>query len=320
MIRRANLDKRWETKINHERWLVSYADFITLLFAFFVVMYSVSQVSDTKYRELSQTLQSTFAKKVSGKEDMASDTPVGYAEKLQSLQLIESEIQQLFQGELKSLVDLGAVNMTGNRDWLEIELSSGALFASGKAELTATAQKTIEKIADTISLSSNRVIVSGHTDNIPIANDQFPNNWALASARAVAVVNALAYGGVNPARLSAVGYGEFQPVADNQTEEGRRRNRRVVISVSRSAEEPSELQLQQQAPLLQQAELGNTNLQDPAAQERPALPLDLPSGNTDMDATNEEPAVQPVRLQDGSLLFSSDPGLPRVNPVVSPEP
>ncbi|VUD56526.1 Motility protein B [Thalassocella blandensis] len=315
MIRRANIDKRWETKINHERWLVSYSDFITLLFAFFVVMYSVSQVSESKYRELTQTLQSTFSTRTT------SSQQVSELEQVDSLQSIQQRILPLIEEEFSALHEQGEISVRGNHDWLEIELDSSTLFSSASAELTPPARKIIAAIADKIALNSNRVIVSGHTDNLPISNDAFANNWALSSARAVAVVNALAYGGVNPERLSAVGYGEFKPIADNETEAGREKNRRVVISVSSTAEESPEMQVQlskregfgQQGVDTQQGQNNQSeNLPGSQSATSQATETNAPS------LPRQESAVNPVRLQDGSLLFSSDPDLPRVNPVVSP--
>ncbi len=297
MARRSTI----ENKINHERWLVSYADFITLLFAFFVVMYSVSQVNDTKYKQLSKTLQSTFSKNLVT-ADIQSD----------STEAPLQNIRETILNDLKPLMEIGDAYVSGNKDWLEIELNANALFSSGSAELNEPANTILRDIADTLSLNTNEVRVSGHTDNIPISTDKFPNNWSLSSARAVAVVNQLAYQGVHPERLSAVGFGEFKPIADNQTEEGRQRNRRVVISVSSSAPAVEALGIN--------SDVTTSNSEENAAQISSGEGVDDENDSVTAENTNDQSGLKPVILKDGSLLFSSDPELPRVNPVRSPNP
>ena len=121
-----------------------------------------------------------------------------------------------------------------DRLWIEIELSSSLLFPSGDALPNDQAFQLIDKVAGILAPFDNPVHVEGFTDNLPISTDKFPTNWELSAARAGSVVRMLAAQGVNPSRLAAVGYGEFQPVADNATAEGRARNRRVVLVVSRN--------------------------------------------------------------------------------------
>lgn len=309
LTRRHQQDKKWETKINHERWLVSYADFITLLFAFFVVMYSVSQVNETKYQELSKTLQASFAKKPNTTSTRTEGEPLNGVAMLAN---VEQQLQAALKNPALNSLDTAAIFVTGNKDSVEIALDANALFASGKAELSKDASQILSEIAQSLSTNSNEVIVSGHTDNIPIGTNQFANNWALSSARAVAVVNALAYGGVHPERLSAVGHGQYQPIADNSTEEGRMRNRRVVISVkSKAVSEPPSL-LSQSGNLLDGVE------QVPVST---STSQNIEANNAEnITSENRTPEIKPVRLQDGSLLFTSDPNLPRVNPVITPSP
>jgi chemotaxis protein MotB len=229
---------------NHERWLVSYADFITLLFAFFVVMYSISSINEGKYKVLSDSLTGVF-----NQPDRAIK-PIPLSEQLpritepdrsmvdegsvqssvDDLQSITSSVREAFG----DLIQSGQLKVSGNELWIEIELSSSLLFTSGDAIPNNSAFDIIEKVAKILAPYENPVHVEGFTDNLPIQTAQFPTNWELSTARAASIVRLLAMDGVNPGRLAAVGYGEFQPVADNTTAEGRGRNRRVVLVISRN--------------------------------------------------------------------------------------
>ena len=232
--------KRHEDPENHERWLVSYADFITLLFAFFVVMYSISSLNEGKYQQLSQSLEGIF------KQDQATQVipigdeparaivspPIGSGAGAATTPVLETITQRL-QEALQSEINSGQLKLHGNETWLEIELNSNLLFLSGDALPNNSAFALIESIAHILAPYQNPVRVEGYTDNQPISTALYPSNWELSAARAACVVRMLATYGLNPRQLSAVGYGEFQPVADNSTPEGRASNRRVVLAVSR---------------------------------------------------------------------------------------
>ena len=268
MVRR----KRQEVHINHERWLVSYADFITLLFAFFVVMYSISQVNDSKYRVLSDTFIEAFNQPTDSRtntepQDNASpstavitpietgntatepsngeqtstvnpvieqpqpdiqqpDTPVKTSDEL-------TQISDLVTEKFTQLINDQMIQVSSNELWLQIELKDSILFSSGSADTSEQAQKIFDEIAGILKNYSNPVQVEGFTDNIPIKSLKYPTNWELSTARASAIVKYLASKGVAPERLSAVGYGEYQPVAANDTEQGRAQNRRVAIMVAK---------------------------------------------------------------------------------------
>ncbi|TBU81954.1 flagellar motor protein MotD [Pseudomonas daroniae] len=237
--------RRHEEHENHERWLVSYADFITLLFAFFVVMYSISSINEGKYKILSETLTGVF-----NQPDRAiKPIPVGderpRTTKPDRSMVDEESAQQITASTLQSIADnvrdafggllqSDQLKVRGNELWIEIELSSGLLFPSGDALPNDAAFEIIEKIAKILAPYDNPVHVEGFTDNQPINTAQFPTNWELSTARAASIVRMLAMDGVDPSRMAAVGYGEFQPVADNATAEGRAHNRRVVLVVSRN--------------------------------------------------------------------------------------
>ena len=237
---------------NHERWLVSYADFVTLLFAFFVVMYSISSVNDTKYASLSEALDEAFSKahkvlKVVDPIQIGSeprtiqpiilDNPTTEEKKKQrklSDEILKERRQLLmvseqFEDVLQPYVENDLVEVKRNDFWIELEMNSQLLFLSGEAELSAKAVPVLRKIAEVIRRMPNVINIEGHTDDVPIDTIEFPSNWDLSSARATTVVREFIRNGISPKRLSAVGYGEFHPVADNNNIEGRNKNRRVVL-------------------------------------------------------------------------------------------
>lgn len=237
---------------NHERWLVSYADFVTLLFAFFVVMYSISSVNDKKYESLSEALDEAFStirrvQKVADPIQVGTEPTVIQPIKLDSPSTEEinkhrelseeilKERRQLqmvsdqFEDVLQPYVENDLVEVKRHDFWIELEMKSELLFLSGEAELAAKAVPVLKKIAEVIRRMPNVINIEGHTDNVPIDTLEFPSNWDLASARATTVVREFVQNGISPKRLSAVGYGEFHPIADNNNEAGRNKNRRVVL-------------------------------------------------------------------------------------------
>ncbi|MDF3936786.1 flagellar motor protein MotD [Pseudomonas citronellolis] len=232
---------------NHERWLVSYADFITLLFAFFVVMYSISSINEGKYKILSETLTGVFNQP----DRSIKPIPVGDDRPRTTQQPNDSmqqggetqadgdpltQIADAVRAQFGELIKSDQLSVRGNELWIEITLNSSLLFPSGDAMPADAAFDIIDKVAGILAPFQNPIHVEGFTDNVPIHNGQYPTNWELSTARAASIVRLLAQDGVNPGRLAAVGYGEFQPVADNASAEGRARNRRVVLVISRNLE------------------------------------------------------------------------------------
>lgn len=251
---------------NHERWLVSYADFITLLFAFFVVMYAVSSVNEGKYRVLSESLIAAF------RSTARSLQPIQVGELTRSPKsegVVESLINQVDQpplpmhreerrlvpeegagsGErrdmrrmegrieraLQELIDKGLIVVRRGELWLEVEINTSILFPSGSARLQPDAVPVLRRIARILKDFPNPIRVEGYTDNVPIRTLAFPSNWELSAARAASVVHLFTDEGIDPRRMAAIGYGEWRPVADNATPEGRARNRRVVLVILENA-------------------------------------------------------------------------------------
>lgn len=237
---------------NHDRWMVSYADFITLLFAFFVVMYAISSVNEGKYKTLSDALGEAFSnneQQSNGPELIhIGDAPTiiqpiplenpatADVEKRRELseEILKerkqlAEVSEQFEQVLAPFIDDKLVSVKKNDYWIELEMNSEMLFLSGESELSKKALPVLKKIAEVINPLPNMINIEGHTDNVPIDNAKFRSNWDLSSARATSVVHEFVKEGVNPPRLSAIGYGEFHPIGDNTIEAGRFKNRRVVL-------------------------------------------------------------------------------------------
>src|SRR5690554_859046 len=212
---------------SNERWLVSYADFITLMFAFFVVMYATSSINEGKYKVLADTLVGIFNQS----EKAIRPIPVG-----QERPRTRDYDASMEDDGGPMPMEEGQLIVRGTESWVEIELKSSLLFPSGDAIPHDQAFDIIEKVARILAPFDNPVQVEGFTDNLPISTPLYPTNWELSAARAATIVRMLNMDGVAAKRLAAVGYGEHHPVADNATPEGRAMNRRVVLVVSRFLE------------------------------------------------------------------------------------
>jgi len=261
--------KRHEEPVNHERWLVSYADFITLLFAFFVVMYSVSSVNEGKYRVLSDTLAGAFQPRADrinpiqlddvatglkppepnpsqqdSSQPAKSEPPVDLIqlEPVQPTAADKQGVAEPSQENLPSIaadlkrsmsdyIDQDLIEVTQTKHWIEVEIKSKMLFASGTARISYKALKVMRSIAAILKPLSNVINVEGHTDNIPIKNAMFASNWELSASRAASVVHIFTRLGIDPKRLAAIGYAEYRPLADNATANGRQKNRRVSLLI-----------------------------------------------------------------------------------------
>ncbi|MBL4574297.1 MAG: flagellar motor protein MotD [Gammaproteobacteria bacterium] len=256
---------------NHERWLVSYADFITLLFAFFVVMYSMSSVNEGKYRVLSDSMTAAFSPSnrslspiqtgeivrssstvieaireipervnisspivlLRGGPEIIVDPEYQNQEEIAS-QAITDQIDGIaadIEAEFEEMIAGNNVSVRKSPFWLEVVFNSNILFNSASADLSTGARVELGKLGQLLQEYENNVSVEGFTDNIPIISSIFPSNWELSSARAAAVVRLFEDYGVESSRLISVGYGENRPVSENQTIEGRASNRRVVIVI-----------------------------------------------------------------------------------------
>ena len=281
---------------NHERWLVSYADFITLLFVFFVVMYSISSVNEGKYRVLSDAIVAAFqesqkslkpiqvgkmarspqsanlefkdtahpiktpespisqvsrANKIEGenKEDEVDFAEFLMAEErmvkegdgadgesganmdgLSAAQL--SEIAYEIEAAMQPLIDRDLISVKRNKRWIEVEINTDILFASGSAQMQPQSIPVLEALSRILAAFPNDMRIEGFTDNVAIKSPVYPSNWELSAARASSVVRLFSAHGVEPERMAAIGYGEFRPLMSNDTFEGRVKNRRVMVVIT----------------------------------------------------------------------------------------
>jgi chemotaxis protein MotB len=226
---------------NHERWLISYADFITLLFAFFVVMYAISAVSESKYRVLASALGDAFGKAPSGEAPVPQLTPAALPpdvrqRTLKQQQALEeqahmTEVASSLMDVMAPLVKEGKVRVTQSRRGVSIEMDANVLFEPGRAELEPKSLTVLRAVGESLQKEPFNLEITGHTDDVPIRNSVFASNWELSAVRATSVVRLLADNGIAPERLLAIGREASKPLASNDTAEGRARNRRVELMI-----------------------------------------------------------------------------------------
>lgn len=221
--------RREQPEFNPDRWMVSYADFITLLFAFFVVMYAISSVNEGKYRALSDTLRSNFRNDTAAGASVAP-TPLEVEARSSGPEPIDMVAERL-QEALGDHLQMDRVSLRRTERGVEVSIDSRLLFATGRVRVQPAYRPVLTQLAGVLGETDHRIEVEGFTDDRPIETERFPSNWELSAARAAAVVRELTAGGVPPEHLAAVGYGPYRPVADNATAAGRARNRRVVLLV-----------------------------------------------------------------------------------------
>lgn len=348
--------QKHEEHVNHERWLVSYADFITLLFAFFVVMYAISSVNQGKYRVLSDALVAAFrsapktmepiqvgepskspaspspnardkptvvqpprpplprplspfppdtpqgrkplpesqGKKAAPQGTVQQHAPADQGETAAPIQEIARQIKEA----LGQLEEAKLIEVRSERQRVEIELKASILFVSGSARVQPDAVPVLERIAAILRPFPNPIEVSGYTDNDPIRSFVFPSNWELSAARAASVVHLFADSGVRPERMAAIGYGEYQPVTDNDTAEGRSKNRRVILAILAEPEQAPDLQEFKPEP--KPVQVANKPEQAPANPPHSAGETAVPTGATAsllmMGKAAPAPTVLPVEV------------------------
>lgn len=240
--------KRHEEHANHERWLVSYADFITLLFAFFVVMFAISQVDAQKLGRFVESVNVAFELKGVFPDNSAhaiqstnSGTSMGVGANIAPPRVnvvppkVPSRRSQKLQKTVQGLLGTALadkVRLRMDTRGVTVSLSEAGFFDTGSAKVRPDSLATLREIGEALREDGSPIAVEGHTDNVPIHTAAFPSNWELASARATAIVRYLIDDlHYDPGRLSATAFGEFRPTGDNATPAGRGVNRRVDIVV-----------------------------------------------------------------------------------------
>jgi chemotaxis protein MotB len=244
-------DRRRAPTISHDRWLVSYADFVTLLFAFFVVLYATAQVDKQKALRLSVAISSAFqsmgvfqdesrsavsaasptAAEISAHQTNAPASGPDETERQQDLNAIRSELERALAVEIKR----SDVALHMEADGLVVSLREMGFFDSGSASIKPGAENAFGRVARILREHDCSVRIEGHTDNVPIHTLQFASNWELSTARATGLVKSLIEQyNISADRLSAAGYAEFHPVSSNHSVKGRQLNRRVDVVILRT--------------------------------------------------------------------------------------
>ena len=226
---------------NHDRWLITYADLITLLMIFFVVMYAVSKVDQTKFQtlsvSLSQALQTDDRIQLEGAPSLLQNASENDKKSEQEKREAEQKRLDELKKQLEAYVDgqglAGQINVLETSRGVQLTLNDAALFASGNADVKQDAVRLLNGLAPFLKLVSNPIAVEGHTDDVPIVNAKYRSNWELSSQRAINVLHAFEAAGVPHARLSAEGYADTKPLAANDSEANRAVNRRVNLIVLR---------------------------------------------------------------------------------------
>ncbi|NDV12516.1 flagellar motor protein MotD [Crenobacter caeni] len=229
---------------NHERWLVSYADFITLLFAFFVVMYAVSQVNESKYRSLSSALVDAFGTSplaLQSKPSGSANTQIAAPDAKYIARKVASQpvppktqadrLERTLNEVLAPLSANGQVKVSRKGDDIQVDIRDNALFPVGQATPSPESIRLVTALSGVLVPLDSPIKVEGFSDNVPIRNANYPSNWELSAARAGSVVRLLQENGVAAERLVAIGRAETRPLADNTSEQGRAQNRRVAITI-----------------------------------------------------------------------------------------
>jgi len=249
-----------EEHVNHEAWAIPYGDLVTLLLAFFVVMYAVSSVNEGKYRVLSDSLTAAFRgtprtmepvpvgdkpAKAKGDDTVAGIKPnqaikfpdpveVEAEKKASEDEALQLQLRQMtedLQNAMQVLIDQDMIRVQRAPSWVEVEIKTDILFPSGSAEIETAAVEILESLAAILAERPYPIRIEGHTDNRPIKTAQFPSNWELSAARASRIVRLFEQRGITASRMVVAGMGENQPLADNATPDGRNRNRRVALVI-----------------------------------------------------------------------------------------
>ena len=286
---------------NVHRWLVSYADYMTLLFALFVVLYAMALVNEKPFDKISESFSGIFQDEaLSHKQRVVTDSlissqnklnnqkkPVELDDELRQLKITQVDISPILSSNVKGLLgndlskletqltntlekllETNFVKLKINNGWLEIELSSGLLFPSGSSFVTTSAKVILSEIYSVIIDSNNFIRIRGYTDNQIINNEIFSSNWELSVFRATAILKELEIQGINPARMAIEGYGQYYPISDNETPDGRAKNRRVVIALSKYGLQNDKPDIENEAVIKQPVDIAKDTVNNLKSSDR----------------------------------------------------
>lgn len=222
------------------RWLLPYADFITLLLAVFVMMYSVSNVEESKLKSLAESLNIALNLKNSEPKInvIPTEKKLPSNDDLNTSDATLTAINSALKNDLGRMLALNKVTIVKTKSGISIVINDSLLFKSGQAQIDINFENDLIQIAQILKKYPNPIQIEGHTDNNRMFSSQYPSNWELSSARASSVVRAFITHGVPENQLTAIGFAANQPIEPNTSEEGRYRNRRVTIKILELAQEP----------------------------------------------------------------------------------
>ncbi len=260
---------------NLERWLVSYADFITLLFTFFVMMYAISAVNTGKYKVLSHAIVATFNHQTV-QQNLHIIIPHSRSQPGKASPQVRTVLFRAMQLIQERSSSHGAMKVVQTSQGIRIRIQAAFLFRSGHAAVRKAALPTLRHIAGILAKTKRPIRVEGHTDNVPI-HGRYKNNWALSTMRAVNVLTELiALGPIDPRQASAAGYSQYRPLVPNDSDADRQKNRRVEIVILKGAEKA----LPSPEPLGAPGAASGAEESSGA----PALPAPAPPASTDLPA------------------------------------
>jgi chemotaxis protein MotB len=234
--------KKNEEHENHERWLVSYADFITLLFAFFVVLYATSSQNEEKEKKFEDSIRASF-KFMGGMGNQSDANGPAFGQVFDPMDLVQR--QNIGSGELEDSIDqileknmskderkLAIASLRHDSRGVRISLPAANYFPSGSSKLRLPALKSLDKIAAILKLSNRQIVIEGHTDDQALVGGNLESNWELGSLRATSVVRYLIkYHQIDPKKVSAASYADQRPLVPNTSDENRAKNRRIEILI-----------------------------------------------------------------------------------------
>ena len=302
---------------NIHRWLVSYADYMTLMFALFVVLYAMAMVNEKPFDSITESFGRVFQASEeetknrghgdsvlmvntsktnvklygNGILEVAGPELLDHEQNLSNISDAKvgsnlSSLEKELHTALYDLVESGFAQLQIDGDWLEIELNSGLLFPSGSSSATRSAEAILAVIYDVIGQASNFIRVRGYTDNQVINNEIYSSNWELSVFRATAILRVLEKLGLTPARMAIEGYGQYYPSADNLTSEGRAKNRKVVVAISKYGLEKSNLL---QAPTIAVQDIEKVKL----------------AGDSAAEGTDASNNIKVIRLKNGGIRITT---------------
>jgi chemotaxis protein MotB len=226
-------ESKEESHDNVERWMVSYADFVTLLFCFFTAMFAISNVDTNKLGKFVDSMRTAF--NVTGAGANAFTIIEGVHVVMPSNVEIESDVRNMLSALLKE--SEGAIDVKSDSRGVVISVADKLFFETGSADIKDESKEVFDRLATALKKFPQMMRIEGHTDNVPIKNASYPSNWELSASRAINVAKYLIDAhGISPERLSTTGYAEFRPITSNDSPDGRAKNRRVDIVIMSESE------------------------------------------------------------------------------------